>query len=114
MNMKTTFALMLGLLLLESGVAMGQVCAGVFQGACASKDGILVIMIDKNNAVHGCHCKHLGSGRGTPISEKPNANGMVPIGPTKSLGDVRKFRATGETDPCIEWSTGGTPSYYCW
>ena len=112
MNMKTTFVLLLGLLLLESGVALGQVCAGVQKGVCNANKAIFVIVVDSKNVARGCKCDSL---KGQTINEEiaiPKA--MNPTGTLNILGTVKKYKLAAETDPCREWVIGGVIRRFCW
>ena len=113
MNMKTTFALLLGLLLLESGVAMGQECARVQNAVCHVNNAIFVILIDNEGVQRSCKCDKL---QGGPRIDKENSlpGGLVPVGTPTSLGTIQKHKSATDPDPCIEWVIGGTPNFYCW
>jgi hypothetical protein len=114
--MKTTFALLLGLLLLESCATVNKPIQTLttpgLPAVCNATDGIYVILIDYTGTPFELVCPDI---RGKPITKKLKADpGLTPIGSPVPLGDVVKLKANADPDPCIQWYVGGYLQYYCW
>ena len=118
--MKTSFALLLGLLLLESCAKPISVREEVYdlgvledlQKVCAVKDGIYVILIDDTANAVKLPCLNI---KGKKITEKLKPDYGLTPGDQFSLGEIAKHKAKkSDPDPCIQWSLGGKPTYYCW
>ena len=118
--MKTTFALLLGLLLLESCAKPISVREEVYdvgvlddlQKVCAANDGIYVILIDYTANASVLTCSDI---KGKKITKKLKPDPGLTPGDQFSLGEIAKHKANkSDSDPCIRWSLGGTPTYYCW
>ena len=118
--MKTTFALLLGLLLLESCAKPISVREGVYgvgglgdlENVCVDNDGIYVLVIDDTANARVLPCPEIKHKKITQ-KQKPDL-GLTP-GEPLSLGEIAKHKAKkSDPDPCIQWSLGGKPTYYCW
>ena len=113
--MKTAFALLLGMLVLESCTTLNTktLTTNPIPAVCAVTNGIFVIVIDENGIPVEQTCPDI---RGKPISRqlKPKP-GLTPVGTPFVLGDILKLKTNTDPDPCIQWSMGGSyPTYYCW
>ena len=112
--MKTTFALLLGLLLLESCTTLNDktLTTPGLPAVCAATQGIYVISIDNTGTPVVLLCPDIA---GKKITKKLQPDpGLSPIGTAVSLGEVVKLKANTDPDPCIQWSVGGNMYYYCW
>jgi hypothetical protein len=111
--MKTTFALLLGLLLLESCATLNNktLTTPGLPAVCMAKNGIYVILIDNTGTPVELVCPEIG---GKPITKKLKPDPDLTPGDEFSLGYIVKHKAKTGPDPCIQWSVGATPYYYCW
>lgn len=114
--MKTTFALLLGLLLLESCATMNKPIQTLstpgLADLCQVTQGIYVIVIDNTGAPQERVCPDIKTKK---ITKKRQLDpGLSQIGTELSLGKVAKFSSNTDPDPCIQWSVGGNMYYYCW
>ena len=116
--MKMTFALLLGMLLLESCatpitvVKNGNLDPGL-EGVCKANHAIFVILIDDQGGVADLACDDI---KGKKITKNPV--GTLPIlnpGTPVKLGEVTKYKASSDPDPCTYWTmAGGILNKYCW
>lgn len=82
------------------------------KGFCTANDGIFVILIDDKGKTVAFACPDIKGRRITqPAQRPPEVN--IPVG-TVHLGKVEKFRAQDETDPCVDWTSGGVTHHVCW
>ena len=115
--MKTSFALLLGLLLLASCATPVRTDyiippippAGV--GFCHANNGVYVILVDNKGVKKEFACPDV-NGRPTSQPSTPQP-GLTPQTPVQLGVTTKLMDSTG--DPCIRWSVGGAPpSYICW
>ena len=109
--MKTTFALSLGLLLLESCATVNTLTTPGLPAVCLATHGIYVISVDNTGKPVELVCPDIG---GRPIKKKPQPDPGLTPGPAVSLGEVVKYKAETDPDPCLKWSVSGTAYSYCW
>ena len=116
--MKTTFALLLTLLLLTScATKPGVVRTGPLRpppsagvGFCRANAGVLVILVDNLGEMQGFACPDIGKKTTSqPSAPPPSLTAGEPI----VLGKVTKFKGD-DPDPCIEWVIGADFYYICW
>ena len=84
-------------------------CGGVRNGAfviVVLQDGTLLHKRCPSSTFHG-------SGTAAQAERARKAPNPVPLAGT-TLGTISKFRAPDQTDPCYEWTVGGTLYVYCW
>lgn len=78
---------------------------------CALTEGIIVIVLQKSGDVAAFACDRVGR---RPINREDSVKpGMKPE-VDGELGTIKKYKFPNETDPCIEWTIGGTSYIYCW
>jgi hypothetical protein len=114
--MKTTFALLLGLLLLESCATMNKPIQTLntpgLPAVCKDTNGIYLILIDYMGTPFELVCPDI---KGKKITKPSKVDpGLTPISAPFSLGEIVKLKAKDDPDPCIQWSVGGGMNYYCW
>lgn len=117
--MKTFIVGLFSLAVLASGAActglhkkVGSKLPPAGQGFCTANSGIFVVLVTNDAGITGFKCPKI---RGKPIRQEPKLDPNVNIFVrSNDLGKVKKYRAEKESDPCIDWTVGGTRSYFCW
>lgn len=93
--------------------ASGSTCGanGVFV-IVVLQDGILLHKRCDSSTSHGSAKK----GKNPALTGKAKAPlaGKPASAPLHGLGGIEKWKAPGESDPCYEWTVGGTSYVYCW
>lgn len=82
------------------------------QGFCNANNGIFVIWVNNKGEKDAFVCPKI---KGKSIRQENQRDPGVDIHVrTTDLGKAKKYRAQDETDPCIDWTVGGTRYYFCW
>ena len=82
------------------------------QGFCSANNGIFVIWVNNEGEKDAFVCPKI---KGKSIRQESQRDPGVDIHVrTTDLGKAKKYRAQDETDPCIDWTVGGTRYYFCW
>lgn len=75
---------------------------------CNAKNLVLVVTVNKRGKPEIRECP------GIDIKAKLPDDVDEPVGPPAALGGTQKWKSKDNPDPCIEWSVGGYPYFYCW
>jgi hypothetical protein len=106
--MKAFIIGLFSLALLASGTASAHDMPAPREGppvppAACGKNGKFVIVVTANEILVPKPCPGT---KGGPAVGSP--------GPRKTLGNITKFKAAGNPDPCYMWRIGGRSYVYCW
>ena len=121
--MKTFIIGLFSLALLASGAAWGQKRSpqeppqgplpqiGV-PAVCNYTAGIIVIVLTKTSDIKAFACSKV---EGKPITKRGSAKPGMTVVVEGDLGTIKKYKLTGEADPCVTWTTASGTSYtFCW
>lgn len=75
---------------------------------CKDKNLVLVVSVNRKGKPEIRKCP------GIKIVENLPEGVDVPVGPPAALGGTQKWKNEKNPDPCIQWSVGGYPFFYCW
>ncbi len=80
---------------------------------CRGNSAILIILINNKGDPVPKKCPKFGN---KPIKHYPKLpDGVdIKVGDRVIHGWTQKWKAKGQSDPCIEWAVGGRSYYYCW
>ena len=94
----------------KTQIPVAQPPAGT--GFCVANNGILLLVVNNQGELKEFRCPQI---KGRPIKQldarPPGVDIKVRV---TDLGEIVKFRAAKETDPCIDWVANGQRSYLCW
>ncbi len=78
---------------------------------CTLTGGIIVIVLQKTGNVVAFACNRVD---GKEIKKENSRRPGMTLEVEGKLGPIKKYKLPGETDPCYEWTLGGTLYVYCW